>query len=120
MEHQDESLRYYHKKTEEEGVHTRKLIWRVFWILLAITTLEVVLGLFYKDWEFSWTFVKTTFLLLTVAKAYLIVAFYMHLKYEKSFLIKIIAIPYVIIALYLVYLVLKEGEYSALMENWNW
>ncbi|MDP3353520.1 MAG: cytochrome C oxidase subunit IV family protein [Flavobacteriaceae bacterium] len=120
MEHQDESLRYYHLKTEAEGKQTRKLIWRIFWILLAVTSVEIILGLFYKDWELSWGFVKTTFLLLTVAKAYLIVSYYMHLKYEKSFLIKIIIIPYVALGLYLVALILNEGNYSIIMHNWLW
>ncbi|MBS3993390.1 MAG: cytochrome C oxidase subunit IV family protein [Bacteroidetes bacterium] len=120
MEHQDESLRYFHKKTADEGAHTRKLVWRIFWILLAVTSLEILLGLYYKEWELSWNFVKTTFLLLTVAKAYLIVAYYMHLKHENSFLIKIIAIPYIVLAVYLTLLVLNEGIYSDLMERWLW
>lgn len=120
MEHQDESLRYLHKKTPEEGAHTRKLVWRIFWILLSITSIEILLGLFYNDWSLSWDFVKTTFLLLTIAKAYLIVSYYMHLKYESSFLIKIIAIPYIILAVYLMSLVLNEGVYSTVMEKWLW
>jgi cytochrome c oxidase subunit IV len=120
MEHQDESLRYYHQKTEEEGKQTRKLIWRIFWVLLAVTSVEIILGLFYKDWELSWSFVKSTFLLLTIVKAYLIVAYYMHLKHEKSFLIKIIIIPYVIIGGYLIALILNEGNYSVIMDQWLW
>lgn len=118
MENQDESLRYYHLKTAEEGKHTRKLIWRIFWVLLAITTVEIILGLFYKQWGLSWGFVKTTFLLLTIAKAYLIVAYFMHLKYEKSFLIKIIIVPYIIIGGYLIALILNEGNYSVIMHQW--
>ena len=120
MEHQDESLRYYHQKTEVEGKQTRKLIWQIFWILLAVTAVEITLGLFYKEWKLSWFFVKNTFLILTVAKAYLIVSYYMHLKYEKSFLIKIIIIPYVIIGGYLIALLLNEGNYSDVMHHWLW
>lgn len=120
MEHQDESLRYYHRKTEAEGKQTRKLIWIIFWVLLAITSVEILLGLYYKDWELSWSFVKTTFLLLTVAKAYLIVAYYMHLKHEKSFLIKIIIIPYIFIGGYLIALLLNEGNFSVIMDQWLW
>lgn len=120
MEHQDESLRYYHHKTDAEGKQTRKLIWRIFWILLAVTSIEIVLGLYYKEWELSWNFVKSTFLILTIVKAYLIVSYYMHLKYENSFLIKIIAIPYVVLGLYFVALILNEGNYSTIMDNWLW
>lgn len=120
MEHQDEALRYYHQKTAEEGKQTRKLIWRIFWILLGVTSVEIILGLFYKEWELSWSFVKTTFLLLTIIKAYLIVAYYMHLKHEKSFLIKIIIIPFVIIGGYLIALILNEGNYSVIMDQWLW
>ncbi len=120
MEHQDESLRYFHRKTAAEGAQTRKLIWRIFWILLAVTMVEIMLGLFYKEWGLSWFFVKNTFLLLTIAKAYLIVAYYMHLKHEKSALIKIIILPYVIIGGSLIVLLLNEGNYSVWMHQWLW
>jgi len=98
--------------SEEEGKKIRKVIWNIFWVLLAITTVEVVLGIFYHDWGLPWHLVKMTFIGLTIAKAYYIVAYYMHMKDEwKNFRMAIL-IPFVLFALYLIYMVLTEAIYQ--------
>ena len=48
------------KKREKD----RKTIWVIFWVLLGITTVEVSLGLFYKQLGLAWPFVKWTFIVL--------------------------------------------------------
>ncbi len=44
------SLDIHH--SEEEGKKIRKKIWMVFWILLIVTTLEVVMGIYLAGKEF--------------------------------------------------------------------
>lgn len=115
---EDKPYEYAVHHTEEEGKKTRKRIWLIFWVLLAITTVEVVLGIFWKDLGISWSFVKMTFIILTIVKAFYIVSEYMHLKHENTWLKNTLIIPYVLFALYLVYHVFTEGVYSSVMENW--
>jgi cytochrome c oxidase subunit 4 len=72
-----------------------KKIWKVFWILLAITLVEVVLGMFFSH-EMPQALVAFLFLSLTLLKAGYIVAIFMHLGDEfKGFLIAVL-IPLVL------------------------
>lgn len=112
MEHSDQPYKYAVHHSEEEGKKTRRMIWNMFWVLLAITFVEVVLGLFWKDWEISWGMVKMTFIVMTIAKAYFIVAYYMHLKHEKTALQNTIIIPYVMFGMYLCYFLFTEGIFT--------
>lgn len=121
MEHSDNTpYKYASHHTEEEGKKIRKRIWLMFWVLLAITSIEVVLGLFWKEWGISWGAVKLTFIVMTVLKAFFIVSEYMHLKHENTMLKNLLIIPYVIFALYLAYFLVTEGVYSDMIANKFW
>ncbi|MCO6499150.1 MAG: cytochrome C oxidase subunit IV family protein [Vicingus serpentipes] len=121
MEHSDNKpYKYAVHHSEEEGKKIRKRIWLMFWVLLAITTIEVLLGIFWKEIGVSWGAVKMTFIVMTVIKAFFIVSEYMHLKHENSALKNTIIIPYVMFALYLLYHILTEGVYSEMLEKWLW
>src|SRR5271167_1654660 len=70
----------YHDSEDKahSGLNT-KVIWRVFWILLIVTIFEV---------SISFTSIPKSVLLyvfvaLTIFKAYFIVGYFMHLKFEK-------------------------------------
>lgn len=107
----DRTAEYVEHHSEEEGKKMRKMIWLIFWLLLGVTTVEVSLGLVWKDLGLSWGLVKWTFIILTVVKAYYIVANYMHLKHEyKNFKYAVI-VPYVVLIIYLLILVLNEAMY---------
>ncbi|MDG1477754.1 MAG: cytochrome C oxidase subunit IV family protein [Vicingaceae bacterium] len=116
MEHSDQPYKYAQHHSEAEGKKTRRMVWNMFWVLLAITSIEVGLGLIWQDWGIPFHLVKMTFIVMTLVKAYFIVAYYMHLKHEKSFLKNSIIIPYVLLALYLIYMVITEGTYTTFME----
>lgn len=116
--HTPEPYKYAVHHSEEEGKKIRKIIWNMFWVLLGITTVEVTLGLIWKNIGVTWGMVKMTFIILTVAKAYYIVAYYMHLKHEVKILKNTVIVPFVFFALYLLYHILTEGVYSEMMENW--
>ena len=65
-------------------------IWKVFWILLVVTVVEVMLGMFMSN-SMPRGILNTIFLVLTVFKAGYIVAIFMHLGDEfKSFMIMIL------------------------------
>lgn len=90
-------------------------IWRTFWILLIVTTVEVALGIIKPDFLlgnlFGTSVLNYIFIILTLVKAYFIVAFFMHLKYEKNSLNWTIYLPALILIPYLTFIVLTEGSY---------
>jgi cytochrome c oxidase subunit 4 len=79
---------------EHEGM-TRKRIVKVFLILIAITCVEffIALVLVPKYTEFAHTWANPIYIVLTLLKAFYIVAFFMHLKFEKTSLIYSIIVP---------------------------
>ncbi|HRH34354.1 MAG TPA: cytochrome C oxidase subunit IV family protein [Catalimonadaceae bacterium] len=79
-------------------------IWRTFWILLAVTSLEFLIA-FTVDGKLIRI---TTFLLLTLVKAFYIVGEFMHLKHEVKSLIWSILIP-TIFVVWLVVALMYEG-----------
>lgn len=65
-------------------------IWKVFWILLVVTVVEVVLGMFFSS-HMPKALIVFFFMALTLFKAGYIVAIFMHLGDEvKSFLITVL------------------------------
>lgn len=65
-------------------------IWKVFWILLAVTVIEVIIGMYFSH-AMPKALVAFFFLALTLFKAGYIVAIFMHLGDEvKSFLITVL------------------------------
>jgi len=107
----DRTAEYALHHSEEDGKAMRKTIWVIFWVLLGITTAEVSLGLAWKGMGLAWAFVKWTFIILTLFKAYYIVAYYMHLKHEYKNFIYMVAIPYIVLVIYLIIMVLDEAVY---------
>jgi len=79
----------------EKGSFDTRAIWRTFWILLGITCVELVIGMFiaprfshdYKIWF------NILYIIFTAAKAFYIIAEFMHLRHEIKNLIMTIAIP---------------------------
>jgi cytochrome c oxidase subunit IV len=76
-------------------------IWKIFWLLSAVTVVELVMGLglarhWYGDPETSHTailFVKGVICILSLAKAFYIVSVFMHLGDEIRNLIMTIVVP---------------------------
>lgn len=93
-----------------------KRIWQVFGILSLITIVEVALGIVKPDFLFRADLFRLSllnwiFIILTIVKAYYIMWAFMHLEGEKgSFRWSIVA-PLVFLIIYLVLIVLIEGNY---------
>jgi cytochrome c oxidase subunit 4 len=91
-------------------------IWIVFWILLFLTTAEVLLGIFKPPFMLSnyligVTLLNMTFIILTIIKAYYIVAVFMHLGHEKKSLQISIVAPMWVLIPYLLFILLSEASF---------
>lgn len=96
--------------SEEDGAKIRKNIWKVTGILTVLTTVEVLMGIYFKRSEtFTWTMIKWSFIVLTLVKAAYIVLVFMHLGDERSNLKKVILAPYMLFIGYLLFIAISEG-----------
>jgi cytochrome c oxidase subunit IV len=103
---------------EETGKKVRKKLWRVFWILLAITLIELYVGFNATSWGLTGgMFLKVFFIFFTVAKAAGIVMVFMHLIDETKFFRWVILGPYSVFIVYLIFIILVEGTYTGYPEN---
>ncbi|MVN92551.1 cytochrome C oxidase subunit IV family protein [Mucilaginibacter aquatilis] len=82
---------------DEHGEHagmTRGKIWQVFFILLGITVIEFFIALYMVPRGIiGLNVANPIYIILTLAKAFYIVAFFMHLKFEKVGLVYSILVP---------------------------
>ena len=100
-------------------------IWRVFWILLVITTFEVLLGIlkvneklpefivYDKFLGLAW--LTHIFIILTLVKAAYIVMTFMHLGDERKNLRWVILLPAFVLVPYLLFILLSEAGHAYLM-----
>ena len=79
--------------TDPASIAHRKKIWKTFWIMMGITALEFLLAFTFPAGGIR----ASIFIILTIVKAYYIVAEFMHLKYEVKFLINTVIIPLVFV-----------------------
>ena len=78
---------------EHEGM-TRSRIWKVFFILLGITCVEFIIALVLVPKGYiPGNVANPIYIVLTLFKAFYIVAYFMHLKFEKMSLIFAIIVP---------------------------
>ena len=92
--------------TEEVPKPQTKAIWKTFIILVVLTAIEFLFA-FMMD---AGTLRNSIFIILTIFKAFFIVAEFMHLKHESKALIWSILLPTALIAWLMVALI-SEGSY---------
>jgi len=96
---------------EEGAAMTPKKIWNVFWILLVITTIEFIITLWLAPTFHLNSGIKSFVLIaLTLLKAFYIIGYFMHLKFEKLNLIYCIGMP-TILVLGLIAGLISEGHH---------
>jgi cytochrome c oxidase subunit 4 len=95
----------------EHETMTKSRIWKVFFILLGITCVEFIIALWLAP-TYHWpaTYVNPAYIILTLFKAYFIVAFFMHLKFEKVGLALAIIVP-IIFIIGLILVLTNESHY---------
>ena len=99
-----------------EHVSNTKRIWFVFALLSIITIVEVILGIIKPESLHLTNFLSMNllnwiFIILTVFKAYYIVWAFMHMEGEKNSLKNAVVAPLVFLILYLIFILLVEGDY---------
>lgn len=85
---------HQHTGHASEPTFSTKAIWRTFWILLIITCVELTVGMFVAPHfhNFKLAF-NILYIILTLAKAFYIVAEFMHLGHEIRNLVMTIIVP---------------------------
>jgi cytochrome c oxidase subunit 4 len=97
-----------------------KLIWRTFWILLIITVVELALAILYYETSFlNKHFLNGIFVIGTLAKAFFIIAEFMHLKHEIKNLIMTIAIPALLFVWFLTAFLWDGNSYKTLRNRYD-
>lgn len=101
---------------EHEYVSNTSRIWKVFGILSMVTIIEVILGILKPDalhlsHFLGLSLLNWIFYGLTLYKAYYIVYAFMHMEGEKSALRYAVVLPVIFLVLYLLFILLTEGNY---------
>jgi cytochrome c oxidase subunit 4 len=95
---------------DHEGM-SKKRIWNVFFILLGITCVEFIIALWLAPhFGISSHWINPIYIVLTLFKAYFIVAFFMHLKFEKVGLALAIIVP-ILFIIGLILVLTNESHY---------
>ncbi len=101
----------------EHGGHeetmTRKKIWNVFFVLLAITSIEFTIALYlvpHHIWGMTYHIANPVYIVLTLLKAFYIVAYFMHLKFERVALVYAILVP-ILFIIGLILVLTNESHY---------
>jgi len=97
-----------------------KAIWRTFWILLIITVVELALAIWYYETDFlPKHFLNGIFVIGTLAKAFFIIAEFMHLRYELKNLIMTIGIPAMLFLWFLGAFLWDGNSFKNLRNNYD-
>ena len=95
-------------------------IWRTFWVLLVITLVELALATIHLKTGFPPKYLLNgVYLILTCAKAFYIIAEFMHLRHEIKNLIMTIAIPACLFVWFVLAFVLDGNSYRTLRNRYD-
>ena len=96
---------------EEHASMTKGGIWKIFFILLAITCVEFFIALYMvPKGIMGINIANPIYIILTLAKAFYIVAYFMHLKFEKMGLMLAIVVP-ILFIIGLILVLTNESHY---------
>lgn len=101
-----------HRYAHAEADMTKSKIWKVFFYLLGLTAIEFIIALGFVETGLieKGISVIVVYILLTLLKAFYIVAYFMHLKFEVKGFKVMLAIP-LLLLIYMIILVFIEGHY---------
>src|SRR5215475_2212479 len=118
MEHGVAEVTIHH-----EPASTTKRIWKVFWILLIITGVELGLGisLYLLDLPegLRMHLIKGVIIILSLAKAYYIVSVFMHLGDEIRNLIMTIVVPLMLFIWFILAFLGDGNSYKNLRNSYD-
>lgn len=98
-----------------------KEIWRTFWILLILTVVELALGFWMIGMENQGLkhTIKGAIIILMLAKAFYIVAYFMHLKGEIKNLVMTIVVPLLLFVWFITAFLADGNSYRNLRNNFD-
>ncbi|WP_443945852.1 cytochrome C oxidase subunit IV family protein [Pedobacter sp. AW1-32] len=103
---------------EEHAGLTKGKIWQVFGILLLITVVEFIIALWVLPHGYmSHGVGNFVYIALTLLKAFYIVAYFMHLKYEKLGLQLSLTVSFIFIIYFIVLMLIEGGHLNLNMIN---
>lgn len=109
--------------TSHDNAHAQfdtKPIWRTFWILLGITLVELMLATIHLKTGFPPKYVLNgIYLILTCAKAFYIIAEFMHLRHEIKNMIMTIAVPALLFVWFVIAFVSDGNSYRELRNRYD-
>src|ERR1700743_1465484 len=97
-----------------------KPIWRTFWILLGITLFELTLATIHlkTNWPSKYV-LNGAYLILTCAKAFYIIAEFMHLRHEIKNMIMTIAVPACLFIWFIIAFLWDGSSYNNLRNRYD-
>jgi len=105
---------------KEKSTFDAKAVWKTFWILLAITVVELIIAIIYFETHFFPKHILNgVFVIMTLAKAFFIVAEFMHLGHEIRNLVMTIAIPACLFIWFLIAFVWDGSSYHTLRMRYD-
>jgi len=106
-----------HAHDEEHESMTKGRIWKVFFILLGITCVEFIIALWLvPKGIIAGNIANPIYIILTLFKAFYIVAYFMHLKFEKMGLIMAIIVP-ILFIIGLILVLTNESHYWIVLRH---
>jgi|SRR5665213_1834203 cytochrome c oxidase subunit IV len=94
---------------DHEGM-TKRRIWKVFFVLLAITCVEFFIALVIAPHYQHANWINPLYIVLTLFKAFYIVGYFMHLKFERIGLALAIIVP-ILFIIGLILVLTNESHY---------
>lgn len=96
-----------------------RAIWRTFWILLVITCLELIVGMFIapRFGHHTKVWFNILYVFFTCAKAFYIIAEFMHLRHEIKNFIMCVAIPALLFVWFIVAFLWDGAAYRNLRND---
>lgn len=114
-----QSTTHTHFEKEKSGFNT-KAVWRTFWILLGITVFELMIAIIYYETHFfPKHLLNGVFIIMTLAKAFFIIAEFMHLGHELRNLVMTIAIPACLFIWFLIAFMWDGSSYHELRMRYD-
>jgi cytochrome c oxidase subunit IV len=99
----------------------RKEIYRVTVILSVLTIIELALGysLYYINNILTVHFIKGVIIILMLAKAFYIVAYFMHLKHELKNMIMTIVVPLLLFVWFIIAFIADGNSFNNLKNRYD-
>ena len=113
-----------HIYNAETYAAAKKEVWKITWILTALTLIELAMG--FAMYAYSETisqsmvmFLKGTILILMMVKAFYIVSYFMHLKHEIKNMIMTIVVPLSLFIWFIISFLYEGNSYKNLKNTYN-